>query len=314
MSRMQLKIIILILIVLTVSSGIKAIQINVNQKLELKEYEALIHSQLETVLDLEVKLNERLIQMELLQKEFESQKSEINEAYTKLYDAHMLLTVQYEMVKSQNIALTDKIIYLTFDDGPSPTVTGEVLDILKQYDIRATFFVQGRNAVRHPELIKRVYDEGHIIGNHSYSHNYNIIYQTLDMFWADFQQAQEAIYDIIGVYPQVFRFPGGSSSAASLNGKAFRTEVANKLLEMDMQYYDWDIDSGDAAAVYATAQTIRSNTMSQLGKKKRAIVLFHDTEAKKSTVEALPGVIEYYLSMGYRFDILTPNGYTAHHN
>ncbi len=314
MSRMHLKVIISLLVLLTLSSGIKAIQINANQKFELKEYVALIHAQTETVLDLEVKLNESLVQIEVLESEYKNQIKEMHDAYLKLNEAHALLIEQYEMVKSQNIALTDKIIYLTFDDGPSPSVTEEILDVLKQYDIQATFFVQGRNAIRYPEIVKRAHDEGHIIGNHSYSHNYSLIYESIDMFWDDFEQAQETLYEITGERPNVFRFPGGSSSAANLSGRQFRNDVANRLLERDMQYFDWDIDSGDAASVYATAQTIRSNTMSQLGKKKRAIVLLHDTDAKKSTVDALPGVIEYYISMGYRFDVLTPNGYTAHHN
>lgn len=314
MSRMQLKIIISLLFLLTVSTGMKAIQINVDQKLELKEYVALIHAQTETVLDLEVKLNDQLNQLETLKTEYERKMAEMEDAFEELNEAHVLLNEQYDMVKSQNIALTDKIIYLTFDDGPSPSVTEEILDILKHYDIKATFFVQGRNAVRYPEIVKRAFDEGHVIGNHSYSHNYSIVYESTEKFWADFEQAQETLYEITGERPNVFRFPGGSSSAANLSGRTFRTEITNELLERDMQYFDWDIDSGDAASVYATAQTIRSNAMSQLGKKKRAVVLLHDTDAKKSTVDALPGIIEYYISMGYRFDVLSSNGYAAHHN
>ena len=169
MSRMHLKIIISLLVLLTVSSGFKAIQINVDQKLELKEYEALIHAQMESALDLEVKLSESLIQIEALKSEMSRQKTEMDVTLLELNEAHTLLTAQYEMVKSQNIALTDKIIYLTFDDGPSPIVTEAILDVLKQYDIQATFFVQGRNAVQYPELVKRAHEDGHVIGNHSYS-------------------------------------------------------------------------------------------------------------------------------------------------
>ena len=276
MSRMHLKIIISLLVLLTVSSGFKAIQINVDQKLELKEYEALIHAQMESALDLEVKLSESLIQIEALKSEMSRQKTEMDVTLLELNEAHTLLTAQYEMVKSQNIALTDKIIYLTFDDGPSPIVTEAILDVLKQYDIQATFFVQGRNAVQYPELVKRAHEDGHVIGNLSYSHNYSTIYQSTELFWADFEKAQETLYDITGEMPTVFRFPGGSTSAANFLGRQTRNEIGSKLLEIDMQYFDWDIDSGDAAAVYATAQTIRSNTMSQLGKKKRAVVLLHE--------------------------------------
>lgn len=303
MSRQTIKIIISFIMLMTISTGINAIQINSNQKLQIVDYRKIIESQ-----------NIKIENLEKYQIEIEERQSQIDEQL-KLIQAleHDIqnMNTQYEILKAQNEKLTSKVVYLTFDDGPSKEATLEILEILKNYDIKATFFIQGRNAVRFPEVLKTLYEAGHAIGNHSYSHNYTLIYGSEDAFWEDFNKCQETIQSIIGIEPTLFRFPGGSITASNLNGATFVSSIHTVMVGNDMQYFDWNIDCGDAASGYASAKTIKANAFAQIDSKKNAIVLLHDTDAKASTIEALPSIIEHYLSLGYRFDVLSANGFTS---
>lgn len=303
MNRQTLKIIVSLIAIMAISTGFKALQINLNQKVKIEDYGTVIEAQNEQLKSLEgaqTMIAEKDEQIKLLESSVEELRQDILE-----------LTAQYEVLKNQNEALTNKVVYLTFDDGPSSEVTDQILGILKQYDVKATFFVQGRNVVKYPEMLKKIHDAGHVVGNHSYSHNYTYIYASEDQFWNDFNRCQEAVFKVTGENPSIFRFPGGSASAGNTNGDDFIVNLGKSLIEQGYQYFDWNIDTGDAAGGYATAGAIKANAIAQLAKKKNAIVLMHDTDAKKSTVEALPEIIEHYLSMGYRFDVLTTNGYTS---
>ncbi len=303
MSRQTAKIVISLIVLMAILSGLRALQINSEQKLQIGTYKSTIEALNKNAIDLENdkrKLNEK------------KAKSDEKESIIKALNQDILdLKAAYDTVKRQNEALTDKVVYLTFDDGPSSRSTAKIIEILKRYDVKATFFVQGRNVVKNPESLKLIYEGGHAIGNHSYSHNYTVIYSDEDSFWEDFIKCQEAIFSAIGIYPELYRFPGGSNVALELNGESFVEVIDTALLEKGMQHFDWNIDSGDATSVYAAVGTIKKNTFSQIGKKKNAIVLMHDTDTKLTTIEALPDVIEHYLAMGYRFDVLKPNGYVA---
>lgn len=304
MKRQMMKIFILILMILTLSAGGKAIQINNNQKFQLNNLALKVHEQdttIKSLESLEAQIDEYIRSIDEQTKVI----SDLNMKIESLQEANQALMAQKE-------ALSDKVVYLTFDDGPSQIVTKKIIEILNKYGVKATFFVQGRNVVKYPEILKSLHEAGHTIGNHSYSHNYTVIYESEDSFWSDFNQCQDVVFEQIGVYPQVFRFPGGSNSSSNLNSDDFVNSVTFSLIEKGMQYFDWNIDSGDAASKHATADLIKTNAMVQLAKKKNAIVLFHDTDAKLETVKALPQIIEYYLAMGYRFDVLKPNGYTSH--
>jgi len=303
MNRQLIKIIIAFFLLMTVSTGVKAIQINSNQKLQLIDYNKTI-IKLENEID---KLQEFQVEIKAHRILIEEQNLMIETMNNELVN----LTEKYEVVKSQNEKLTNKVVYLTFDDGPSKEATLEIAAILKTYDIKATFFVQGRNAVRYPEVLKALHKEGHAIGNHSYSHNYTLIYKSEDDFWNDFNKCQETIESIIGITPELYRFPGGSITAANLNNEMFVKGIHANLVGENKQYFDWNIDCGDAASGYADSKTIKANAFAQIDNKKNAIVLFHDTDAKLSTVDALPEIIEHYLSLGYRFDVLKPNGFTS---
>ncbi len=303
MSRKTAKLLILLIMLMSFLTGFKAIQINTDQKFQIATYKS-------TIAD----LNKGAIELEQYKKERIDNKAELDEKKMMIQELNqdiLELTTAYEIVKSQNKALSDKVVYLTFDDGPSSKSTAKIIEILKTYDVKATFFVQGRNVAKNSEALKLIYEAGHAIGNHSYSHNYTLIYSDEDSFWEDFEKCQNAIFDVVGIYPEIYRFPGGSTAAVDLNGESFVKLINTALLEKGMQHCDWNIDSGDAATGYASAGTIKSNAYSQIGKKKNAVVLMHDTDAKASTIEALPEVIEHYLAMGYRFEVLKPNGYVA---
>lgn len=296
MKRQTAKLLIFLILLMTILTGFKAIKINTDQKSTIED------------------LNKGAIELEHYKKELLDKSAEIDEQEAMIKELNqdiIELTNAYETVKAQNEALTDKVVYLTFDDGPSSQSTAKIIEILKLYDVKATFFVQGRNVAKNAEALKRIHKAGHAIGNHSYSHNYTLIYSDEDSFWEDFEKCQEAIFSVVGIYPELYRFPGGSTAAVDLNGEPFVKGIQTTLLDKGMQHCDWNIDSGDAASGYASAGTIKSNAYSQIGKKKNAIVLMHDTDAKASTIEALPEVIEHYLALGYRFDVLKPNGYIA---
>lgn len=302
MKRQTLKIVVLVIIAIVISTGIQMLQIHENQQSELNTRAKIISEQSVTI--------ETLSSYKKVIDEQSATIDEQHKAIEELRRTILELTDKYEVVVEQNRQLTDKIVYLTFDDGPSKEVTLKILDILNDFDVKATFFVQGRNIDKNKDVILAVSEAGHAIGNHSYSHRYEYIYKDETQFWEDFNKAQDKIYEVIGAYPEIFRFPGGSLSAFNLLGERRFSLIANQLIASGMQYFDWNIDSGDAASAVVNAGSIRSNAFSQIVKKKHAIALFHDTDAKMATVQALPEIIEHYLALGYRFEVLKPNGFT----
>ncbi len=265
----------------------------------------------QAVSELTLSKNDLNHQLNLLSEELENQQQMMAQAERSidiLMNKVSALQSERDYYKQLYLDQTDKIVYLTFDDGPSTTITPAILDILLTYDIRATFFVTGRHSERSPDLIKRILAEGHVIGNHSYSHNYDLIYASSDHFEADFIKAQDILWEITGAYPTLFRFPGGSIAAAPRTPlSALETILWNN----NVQYFDWDIDSGDAHAEPASAEQIANNVMFQLGKKRQAIILLHDSDTKRATLEALPTIIEALAALGYRFETLDRYGYTS---
>lgn len=185
-------------------------------------------------------------------------------------------------------------VYLTFDDGPSSN-TEEILDILKQYDVKATFFVIGKDDEESKELYKRIVDEGHTLGMHSYSHKYSVLYNSVDSFEQDFSQIQNYLYEVTGQECLYYRFPGGSSNHVS---NTSMTEFIKYLNEQGITYYDWNVSSGDATSQVYTPEELVNNVITDVEKYKTSIVLMHDAETKASTVEALGTMIEALQSMG----------------
>ena len=185
-------------------------------------------------------------------------------------------------------------VYLTFDDGPSSN-TGRILDILAEYDVKATFFVVGKEEEEYQALYQRIVEEGHTLAMHSYSHKYNEIYQSVESYSADLSKLQEFLYDTTGVWCRYCRFPGGSSNTVS---RVDMHELIAYLDDQDMSYFDWNISSGDAAGYYISPSDIVRNCTVNLWKFDEAIILMHDASEKNSTVEALPKLIETIQAMG----------------
>ena len=184
-------------------------------------------------------------------------------------------------------------IYLTFDDGPS-SGTGEILDILAEYDVKATFFVVGKQGDWAEEAYKRIVEEGHTLGMHSYTHVYQQIYASLDAYIEDLTTLQDYLYEITGVKSIYVRFPGGSSNTVS---RTDMREFITWLEEEGFTYYDWNISSQDASGVRLTPEQIVDNCLKGLEKKDNVIILMHDAASKHTTVEALPMLIERIQAM-----------------
>ena len=180
-----------------------------------------------------------------------------------------------------------RYVYLTFDDGPSSS-TNDILDILQQYDVKATFFVCGKPDAKYTDVYKRIVDDGHTLGMHSYSHKYNIIYESLDSFKEDLDKLRIFLYETTGVWSEFYRFPGGSSNSVSQVDMA---ELADYLSSSDITFFDWNVSAGDDRSG-ADETTIYNNIVSNIPRFKHCVVLMHDAADKQSTVKALPGIIE----------------------
>ncbi len=186
-------------------------------------------------------------------------------------------------------------VYLTFDDGPSSR-TDTILNILELHHIKATFFVLGKPEDKYDLLYKRIVEEGHTLGMHSYSHNYSRIYASEDAFTADLDKLAAFLYDKTGVESRFYRFPGGSSNTVSRTNMDRFFEI---LEERDITYFDWNVDSYDSRQGSVSADTIVNNVMRGVAKcEGTCIILMHDTDEKASTVQALPRVIEKLEAMG----------------
>ncbi|GGH38699.1 polysaccharide deacetylase [Paenibacillus segetis] len=189
-----------------------------------------------------------------------------------------------------------KVVYLTFDDGPSK-LTDQVLDILKEAKAKATFFVLGEQVKRSPEIINRIVEAGHVIGNHSFNHNYTELYNNFSEFWTQIKRTEEEIREITGTRPQLVRAPGGTYGHFD--------DTYFKLLEQGgYKVFDWDLDSGDSKRKGVPASEIAHNITSAKQKDKM-IVLMHDGAGHGETVKALPKIIAFYQERGYEFRSLT---------
>lgn len=216
---------------------------------------------------------------------------------------------QSPAVQTGTADLSGKTVYLTFDDGPSPR-TPEILKILDQYGVKATFFVI--NGGKYNQYMKDIVNGGHSIALHSYSHNYSNIYASEENYFADLQKISDVVYEQTGVRSNLIRFPGGSSNTVSRKySKGIMTRLTKEVSSRGYVYFDWNVESGDAASNRVSAQTIINNCR-KVPRNNAVIVLMHDASPKKSTVEALPAVIEYYKKAGCKFAALTASSPVVH--
>ena len=201
----------------------------------------------------------------------------------------------------KNIYYSDeKVAYLTFDDGPSKDVTPQILDILKQEQVPATFFVLGSRVELYPETLRREFDEGHYIANHSYSHEYAQIYQSRDTVFEEYAKTESAIKNALGnqdYNSYLFRFPGGSSGGRYASVKA---EAKELLISYGIANTNWNCITGDAEGKN-TAESSFAYFQQTMQGQGSLIVLMHDANDKTYTVQALPSIISYLKEQGYTF-------------
>ncbi|MCR5282720.1 MAG: polysaccharide deacetylase [Lachnospiraceae bacterium] len=179
-------------------------------------------------------------------------------------------------------------VYLTFDDGPSGN-TDRILDVLAQYDVKATFFVTGMEGDYYIPLYQRIVNEGHTLGMHSYSHKYSEIYKSKEAFVEDLEKLQDYLYVNTGVWSRFYRFPGGSSNEVS---KVSMQELADYLEQQNIYYLDWNIVSGDATKNLQSAKSLADRVLGRIGEEETEVVLMHDATGKNTTVEALSMILE----------------------
>lgn len=194
-----------------------------------------------------------------------------------------------------------KTAYLTFDDGPTKSVTPKILDTLRRYNIKATFFEVGSLIESNPDMARRVYEEGHLIANHSYAHNYSALYAQQEDFISEVTKTEQLIKNITceeNIF-KLFRYPGGSYDAGTWGHK--KQLYKQVLADMGYYYCDWNALNADAeGGVKTAAQLVESVKQTTQGKED-VVILMHDAAAKKETAAALADIVEYLISQGYEF-------------
>ena len=193
-----------------------------------------------------------------------------------------------------------KRAFLTFDDGPSSN-TSQILDILNERGIKATFFVLGSNVEKNPEMVKRMYDEGHFIANHGYSHVYETIYQSPQAVLDEYNRCNQVVRDALGEQEynsHLFRFPGGLVGGKYADVK---NQANDLLLQNDVVHVDWNALNGDSETTSPTIEYEVQRIQETVGEKQSVVILMHDAQAKTVTVEALPSIIDYLKGQGYEF-------------
>ena len=196
----------------------------------------------------------------------------------------------------------EKVVYLTFDDGPSAN-TQKILEILERYNAKATFFVTGTNQ-NYNYLIKEAHDKGHTIGLHTYCHDYKTVYSSVDAYFDDLTKVGNMVKDLIGYTPRYIRFPGGSSNTVSRkHTPGIMTTLSKEVINRGYQYYDWNGDSTDASGNNVPVNKLIANATSSKS---------NNTSAKSTTVQALPAIIENYLARGYRFEAINDSSFAPH--
>ncbi|MBR6523597.1 MAG: polysaccharide deacetylase [Clostridia bacterium] len=191
--------------------------------------------------------------------------------------------------------LPEKTAYLTFDDGPTHN-TEIILDVLKQYNAKATFFVLGETAERNSDILLRIFNEGHTIGNHSFSHDYDVVYGTREQFINELKMWEEAVGNIIGHenIVKLLRFPGGSKD----EWKYIYRNIAE---EMGYKYVDWTALNGDADSKPFSKERCMEEIKKYCTDRGDVVILMHDSAKKTITAEMMPEILEYLIAQGYTF-------------
>jgi peptidoglycan-N-acetylglucosamine deacetylase len=206
--------------------------------------------------------------------------------------------LDHKMLDGGYSPVDDKTVYITFDDGPTYVITDKILDVLKKKNVKATFFVVGKEIEGREKVLKRIYDEGHSIGVHTYSHNFRKIYRNEDIFVDEMCRTSKLVHDITGFAPSALRYPGGSSSHLSNN-------VLNRLHSNGFRVYDWNVSIGDGINSNLSSLKLLENSKACKGGCYRRIILMHSNSNNINTVKALPQIIDYYKAAGFKFAPIT---------
>lgn len=206
-----------------------------------------------------------------------------------------------------------KTIYLTFDDGPSMDVTPEILDILKQNNVKATFFILNYGEKSIP-ILERMVREGHTIGIHGYSHDYAEIYASEDAFMDNVQKLHDKLLKDVGYDARIVRFPGGSSNTISEKyEKGVMKKLTKRLEKEGWKYLDWNVSTGDAEGDNIPSGHLLKAVKKELDPERSNVILLHDTSAKQSSADALQGIIDFGIENGYTFRPVTESTMMVHH-
>ena len=272
--KLKIELVVLILLILTLLIFIAGYSINIirNNKI-YKQYEEQL----------------AILKQQEIERQEEERRAKIPE-----------LTEQgKENIK--NIYHSDtKRAFLTFDDGPS-SVTNTILDVLKQENVKATFFVLGSRVEAKPDVVKRIYDEGHFIANHGYSHVYKNIYQSPEAVLEEYNKCNQAVRNAIGEQEynsHLFRFPGGLVGGEYAD---IKNQANDLLLQNNIVHVDWNALNGDSETTKPTVEYEIQRIVDTTCNKQSIVILMHDAEAKKVTVDALPSIIDYLKGQGYEF-------------
>lgn len=249
---------------------------------------------------------EQMIKQEQLNKEREMIEEQLKikqqEEAKRLKNSKPLTEEQMNAI--DNIYKSDKkSVFLTFDDGPTKAVTPLILDLLKQENVKATFFVLGNRAKANPDLIKREFEEGHYIANHGYTHKYGEIYSSIENVLNEYNYTEGCIKEALGnpeYNSRVFRYPGGSNGGYY---NKVKQESKQYLRQNGIVYLDWNSLSKDAEGAKTKEQLLQS-VIDTVGQKQSVVILMHDSSDKILTYEILPEIIKYLRDNGYEFKSL----------
>jgi len=280
--------------------GEEVITINAGEAFEDPGYEALDNSAGDITSRVQVKGKVNIYRAGTYQLEYY-----VEDAFDNAASA--VRTVEVKAVPQPKIVKPEgKVIYLTFDDGPS-AYTEDLLEVLREYDVKVTFFVCNTENV---DVLKKIAEDGHAIGIHSVSHNYKTIYASEEAFFEDFFAMRDIIEAHTGIKTTLARFPGGGSNTVSRFNPGIMTRLAQALHDMGFQYFDWNVDSDDAGRSKTTKKVLK-NVKKGVEDVDVAIVLQHDV--KKYSVKAVEDIILWGLEEGYEFRALDATSPTFHH-
>lgn len=240
-------------------------------------------------------------QANTLSQEIGSLQSQLHAFQSQEHPAYQSLYPDLYVEGTPAGTVRDNTVFLTFDDGPSPR-TEEILKILEQEQIKATFFVVGPDSPARRERLQAIAQAGHTIGVHSATHDYKKIYASVEAYLDDFYQVWSMVKEATGTAPTIFRFPGGSINSYN---RGIYQDIIAEMLRRGFVYFDWNVSSGDATSKPLPASTLLQNVLSSSSSLNRPIVLMHDSTPRTTTVQALPDMIASLKAKGYAFASLT---------